>query len=205
MIPLFYALTPAIVAGYFFITKVQILSSKSFMGISVGFLGVMIVSFSTQINFEGTKIWSILLMFTAVFVFAAYTIKSQGLADSLKISPITIAIFICLTTLVLAIPFSFLEIQKSTSITNPTTTMVLSALAVGFLCTGAQQFLTQKSIQLVDATVASIFTYIQPIIGISLAVVFLSESLPLLTLLSGVLVLSGTYLVQLDQKNTQET
>lgn len=202
IVPLLYALTPALTAGYFFAVGKHRISTKSTIGICLGLFGVLLILVGTQTTFEIASPLPFILIIAAVGFFTSFGIASNYKLASKdnNVTPESIAFYLCATTSLLALPLAGYETVQGTAFDQPTLKHLAAALTLGLFGTVLQQLFFQKAIHVSNATVASLFTYIQPLLGVLLAVLLLSEPLPLLTIGGGLMVLWGAYMAQQPTK-----
>jgi drug/metabolite transporter (DMT)-like permease len=196
--PLIYAATPLLTALYASRKKVETISKVTFKGMIIGLGGVALIIIlplltnngNQQLSFKGN-----LLIFTAVLAFTAYGILSKKQSEKLGVSPIALTFYFSLFGLLLSFPFAFNELNSGMIIWSKIGVMHwLSAIAVGVTGTTLFYLVYQNAVKSGGATAASLFTYLQPIVGILLPVIILGETITIPFIIGAVLAIYGVQL-----------
>lgn len=195
---LIYTTTPFVVAilGKLFIQEK--LTLKKTLGITIGFIGVLVISVYPLLRVGQTQIGGLvgnLLVFAAVLCWSGYTISSRYLLRDGKYTPITLSsvtIFVSMLIfglLTLIIPHR--DIGEGLSSTS-------NLLLIGYLSvfmTVGVFLLYQWVIKNSSAVIASLHTYIQPVFGVILAMLILAESFTTEYLFGSMLIAVGLIIV----------
>jgi drug/metabolite transporter (DMT)-like permease len=191
MTPLFTAL---VVWGW----MKEKLSTRKWIGISVGIIGVAILVGWSPIPFTSEVIIAILLsiLSTVSYGFAGvYAKKSFG-----GVPPLSVAFGQQMGATLLLIPFTLFNIPKTTSVITPI--VALSVVGVALFCTAIGYLLYFYLIASVGPTKTLSVTFMIPMFGMIWGVVFLNEQITLGMIVGLLVILSSIFLIS-DIKNNQ--
>lgn len=181
--PLIYAATPLLTALVLSKLKTEKISKNTMKGIAVGLLGVTTIIILPLITSNSSQQLSLkgnLMIFVAMLAFMIYGILSKNKQKEIGASPAALTFYFSFFSMLIAIPFSLNELRlglitwSSIGINH-----WMSAIAVGLFGTTLFYLAYQFAIKKGGATAASLFTYIQPIVGIALPVMLLGETISL--------------------------
>ncbi|OGD60715.1 hypothetical protein A3I57_01485 [Candidatus Beckwithbacteria bacterium RIFCSPLOWO2_02_FULL_47_23] len=202
--PLLYAATPLLTALYLSRKKLETISKNTLLGIIIGFAGVVIIivlpllinNGNQQLSFKGN-----LLIFAAVIAFTIYGIMSKNQSVKINASPVALTFYFSLFGLLFSLPLAINELNLGLIIWNRVLfSHWLSAITAGVTGTTLFYLVYQQAIKSGGATAASLFTYLQPIVGIVLPIIMLGETITLPFVVGAVLAVFG---VQLANKNNK--
>lgn len=176
-----------------FLLKEQLIKSRIF-GVLLGFLGALfLVLFNDQLhaNAPNIPLGNMLFVINAGS-FALYLVFVRPLSQ--KYHPIHLLKWLFLIGLVVCFPVTWSEFQEVNWSTMP-----LSALwRIGYVVVGTT-FLTYLfnifALKTLKASTVSVFTYLQPVMGIMFAIVVGADRLTAVGVFSCLAVLLGVYLV----------
>lgn len=204
--PLIYAATPLMTAIYASCNRLEKISHKTIQGIIVGLTGVIMVvvlpllanNDKQQLSFKGN-----LLIFIAMLAFTAYGIMSKKKSEKNNASPIALTFYFSLFGLLFSLPPAISEFNTGMIIWNQVMfSHWFSAIAAGVTGTTLFYLIYQQAIRSGGATAASLFTYLQPVVGILLPVILLGETITLPFIVGAILAITGVQLAM--AKNNQE-
>lgn len=193
--PLIYAATPLFTALYFLFTKQEKVSKQTLRGIFIGLIGVVTIvlmplistNSNQQLSFGGN-----LLIFLAMLAFTSYGILSKNEQEKSEASPVTLTFYFSLLTMIISLPFVIQEWLTNQIVLNQIKSLHwLAAVAIGVLGTTVNYLLYQDIIKKDGATAASLFTYLQPVVGIILPILVLGETISLPFIVGGILAIIG--------------
>jgi len=202
--PLLYAATPLLTALYFSRKKLEKISKNTWLGIIIGFSGVMTIivlpllmnNNNQQLSFKGN-----LLIFIAVIAFTIYGILSKKQSMKIGASPVALTFYFSFFGLLFSLPLSINELNSGMIIWSQVLfSHWLFAITAGVTGTTLFYLIYQQAIKSGGATAASLFTYLQPIVGIVLPIIMLGETITLPFVVGAVLAVFG---VQLANKNNK--
>lgn len=160
-------------------------SWMKFVGITMSIAGVAILS---QVNVDGnpTAIWGNLLMVAAGIVWALYNFVTGKLLS--KYSTMTITYYQMLYGAMLFVPFILLEGKEWQT---PQLVPTGAVLYLG-ICGSMLAFLFyNKGLRKLSASVAVSFLNLVPVVALLLSVIILKESVSIVQLFGGAVVISG--------------
>lgn len=196
--PLIYACTPALTALYMFFVMGTRITQKQVIGILIGLIGVAIIilaplagKVTSAAAFTGNA-----LIFVAAIAFMYYGILSKKFQQHHKVSPLALTFYFSLVTVIAMVPFMLWELTTVNGgaggiIAATEARHLLSAIGIGVLGSGMFYLVYQYAIAAGSELAANLFTYLQPVITILLAVLLLNESIGLPFLIGGILAIIG--------------
>ena len=202
--PLLYAATPLLTALYLSRKKLETISKNTLLGIIIGFAGVVIIivlpllinNGNQQLSFKGN-----LLIFAAVIAFTIYGILSKKQSVEIGASPVALTFYFSFFGLLFSLPLAINELNSGMIIWSRVLfSHWFSAITAGVTGTTLFYLVYQQAIKSGGATAASLFTYLQPIVGILLPVIMLGETITLPFVAGAALAVFG---VQLANKNNK--
>ncbi|MBI2443441.1 MAG: DMT family transporter [Candidatus Levybacteria bacterium] len=163
---------------------------KVIIGTVTSLIGVLIIVLQPIIEkgMDGTVIGNLLFIF-AMFGGVGHTILLRGLAKSY--SALTLTFWSFLIGSVTFIPMMFGEVQTHGFLTNLSNQGLIGILFGAFLSSALAYYLFNLALKYMVASEASIFTYMDPIIAILIAVPLLNESITVTYLIGSALVFLG--------------
>jgi len=193
--PLIYAATPLLTALVLSKQKAEKISKNTMKGIAVGLLGVttiIVLPLITNNDNQQLSLKGNLMIFVAMLAFMSYGILSKKNQKQIGASPVALVFYFSFFSMLIATPFALSELNSGLIIWS--SVMVrhwMSAIAVGVFGTTLFYLLYQFAIKKGGATAASLFTYLQPIVGIALPVMILGETITMPFIVGAVLALIG--------------
>ena len=192
--PLIFAAMPMMTALYLSLVSKQKISFSQVLGIIVGFIGVSMIIllpfFEKQIpisEFTGN-----ILIFGAAIALVAYSLISKDKQSKLNISPLALTFSFSLITFILSIPFASFELLNTgIPVSRVGWPHILSAVEVGVVGTSIFYLAYQYALKLSSALTANLFTYLQPVATIILAVLLLGEKITVPFIIGGILAVIG--------------
>jgi drug/metabolite transporter (DMT)-like permease len=161
------------------------------LGIIIAFFGVALIVSNGFENLSQPNIGDLLMIFDG-FLWAVYTTLGKVMLNNYSAEELTSYAF-SIGTLLL-IPFALYE-----GLVNPFSLSINAILAVVYLsmfCSVFAYVAWYKALSEMNATNVAVFTYLIPLLTAVLAVTLLNEEIGFYTVLGGVVVISGVYLVE---------
>lgn len=167
------------------------LTRQRVAAVALATVGVLVIINPTQASFSSETFRG-----DAAFAFAAVTWglysvlvrKVSGQLDTLLIT-----FFACLGGLMLTVPAAALELPQR-PLGTITTTTILGVLYLGIISTAGAMWLWNRAFALVDASVASLFFFAQPLVGTLLSVLLLGQQMTLNLWIGSALIAAGVLL-----------
>jgi drug/metabolite transporter (DMT)-like permease len=157
----------------------------------VSLLGVLAVIDPRSASLSPDLFWGNIILVGAALTWALYSVLVRLTSHDLPLLPATMVFFA--GGLLLTLPASVIELQR-VPVGNITIGVVLGILYLGVISTALAMFLWNKAFATLEAGVASLTIFAQPVVGAGLGAIFLGEKLTLLYLVGGVLIGLGIWL-----------
>ena len=154
-------------------------------------LGVIAVIDPRTAQFSSNMFLGNLSLVAAALTWALYSVLVRKLTFDLDVLPATM-IFFC-GGLVVSIPAMALEL-RFIPLGEISWGVILGVLYLGVISTALAMYLWNKVFALLEAGVASLTFFAQPVVGAGLGALFLGEHLTLSSIIGGVLIGIGLWL-----------
>ncbi|MCD6396387.1 MAG: EamA family transporter [Spirochaetaceae bacterium] len=176
------------------LSKSEKLILKTVIGILLSFIGISIIILGTNGGFslEGTFAGGVILLIVAEMGFALYTVKAKDLIH--KYSLYQVMFIVILFSFILFLLFSTNQIS-SLNISNISPLAWLGVSFTGIFGTCLGNIFWSKGIENLGSTKTSIYANLPPVFGIAAGFLILKETLSLLQILGGFVIISGVVLV----------
>lgn len=183
--------TPAFVLLFAFWIMKEALTWRRILALGIATIGVLVVIDPTNAKLSPDFFWGNLSLVGAAATWALYSVLIRKVTRSLKPLPVSLVAFI--GGLLMTIPASFWEIQ-STGIGTITMGVVWGVLYLGIISTALAMFLWNYAFATLDASLASLTLFAQPVVGAGLGAWLLGEKLTPLFYAGGVLISLGIWI-----------
>ena len=185
--------TPLIVLFLSCIVGVERLSKMKVIGLLLGLTGALAIIVSSNLNTHARSTTEgNLLILTSACVSAAYMVWFKKLVGKYRIT--TLLRWIYCSSAIVMLPIGAHDII-TTNFAEMDTKIILAALFVLIVPTYLPNLLLNYSLRFVVPTVSSVYSYIQPIVAISLTVIMGLDRPHLDTLLFALVIFVGVGLV----------
>jgi drug/metabolite transporter (DMT)-like permease len=154
-------------------------------------LGVIAVIDPRTAQFSSNMFLGNLSLVAAALTWALYSVLVRKVTFDLEVLPATMVFF--WGGLCISVPAAAWELQVI-PLGEITWAVVLGVLYLGIISTALAMFLWNKAFATLEAGVASLTFFAQPVVGASLGALFLHEQLSLLFLVGGALIGLGLWL-----------
>lgn len=191
-IPLF-----TFVLALFFI-KEEKLNLYRILGITIGFIGVVLIANPFNTNLQDTNVEGVVSIILGSLVIGASFVYAKKFITPLNIhfaALTTYQLGFALLLLLLVTDFNGIE-----SITNDTHVLIGLILGLGLLGTGLAYIIYYYIIEKIGAVNAASVTYIPPIIALIISFLFIGEKITLLDCFSTTLIFAGVFLINKKEK-----
>ena len=192
--PFIYSSVPALTALYLYFVSGVRASIKQVLGILLGLAGVGIIILLPLAG-KGAQISSVgnLFIFIAAITFMYYGIVSKRYQGKQAVSPLALTFYMCVVTLIAMLPLSIWELTAADGGLRSMVELrhVLAGVATGVLGTGMFYLVYQWALAAGNELAAALFTYIQPVATVLMAMLFLGEQIGLWFVVGGVLAVIG--------------
>ncbi|AOY16702.1 hypothetical protein BGI23_16150 [Bacillus sp. ABP14] len=187
--------TPAFIVIFAAIILKEKLTARRLLSTIIATIGVIIV-IGWDIEIGSYFIGTIILVGAAI-TWALLSIYVK--IASARFSSLVITTYAIFFSLFFITPFMVWEFQ-SNPIEHMTLYVILGVLYLGIVSTAAAFFLWNKGLELVDASIGSLFFFFQPIIGSLLGWLLLNETLNSNFFIGGILIICSVFITTFEKK-----
>ncbi|MED2984544.1 DMT family transporter [Bacillus thuringiensis] len=187
--------TPAFMVIFAALILKEKLTARRLLSTIIATIGVIIV-IGWDIEIGSYFIGTIILVGAAITwaLLSIYVKTASARFSSLVIT--TYAIFFSLFFIT---PFMIWELQAA-SIGTVNTYVILGVLYLGIVSTAGAFFLWNKGLELLDASIGSLFFFFQPIVGSLLGWLLLNETLNSNFFIGGILIICSVFITTFEKK-----
>lgn len=185
------AATPAFVFLFAWLLLGERISRLRLAALAISTLGVLVVIGPGQAQLDGDLWLGNLLLLGAAVTWALYSVLVRKATQRVDSLPFSLIAF--LGGMFVAVPAAGVELQTQTigTIDIP---IVLGILYLGIISTAVAAYLWNKAFEVLDAGVAALTFFAQPLVGAMLGAWLLGEQLTATFLAGGALILLGLWL-----------
>jgi drug/metabolite transporter (DMT)-like permease len=183
--------TPAFVYLFALLILKEKMGRRRFWALLISTMGVLAVLDPRQAALDGELWRGNLVLLGAALTWALYSVLVRKVTQSVPVLTVTLVAFV--GGLVVAIPLGLRELTSQViGPLNPG--IIAGVLYLGLVSTAMAALLWNKAFEQLDAGVASLTFFAQPLVGAGLGVVLLGETLNPLFVIGSFLILFGIYL-----------
>ncbi|WP_166703285.1 DMT family transporter [Bacillus albus] len=187
--------TPAFMVIFAAIILKEKLTARRLLSTIIATIGVIIV-IGWDIEIGSYFIGTIILVGAAI-TWALLSIYVK--IASARFSSLVITTYAIFFSLFFITPFMLWELQ-STSIETVNTYVILGVVYLGIVSTAGAFFLWNKGLELMDASIGSLFFFFQPIVGSLLGWLLLNETLNINFFIGGILIICSVFITTFEKK-----
>ncbi|ADY22555.1 DMT family transporter [Bacillus paranthracis] len=187
--------TPAFIVIFAAIILKEKLTARRLLSTIIATIGVIIV-IGWDIEIGSYFIGTIILVGAAI-TWALLSIYVK--IASARFSSLVITTYAIFFSLFFITPFMVWEFQ-SNPIEHMTLYVILGVLYLGIVSTAGAFFLWNKGLELMDASIGSLFFFFQPIIGSLLGWLLLNETLNSNFFIGGILIICSVFITTFEKK-----
>ncbi|MFL0488229.1 EamA/RhaT family transporter [Bacillus sp. AFS054943] len=187
--------TPAFMVIFAALILKEKLTARRMLSTIIATIGVIIV-IGWDIEIGSYFIGTIILVGAAI-TWALLSIYVK--IASVRFSSLVITTYAIFFSLFFITPFMILEFQ-SNPISHMNMYVLLGVLYLGIISTAGAFFLWNKGLQLMDASIGSLFFFFQPIVGSLLGWFLLNETLNSNFFIGGILIICSVLITTLEKK-----
>lgn len=191
------AATPAFVYLFARLLLGERITRPRLIALLISTLGVLAVVSPGQTKLDSDLWLGNLLLVGAAFTWALYSVMVRQSTRQIDIFSFSLIAF--LGGLFLAIPAAALELQGE-SVGPLSIGIIAGILYLGIVSTAVSAYLWNRAFQLLEAGVASLTFFAQPLVGTALGVAFLGEELTPLFLAGATLILLGLWMASREDR-----
>jgi drug/metabolite transporter (DMT)-like permease len=183
--------TPAFVLIFAALILKERISFRRLLSLGLASTGVVIVLDPHNARLSPDLFLGNLSLVAAALTWALYSVLIRRMTRDLAVLPVSLLTF--LGGLPLTIPVAMLELKVS-GMDTLSLGVILGILYIGIISTGLAMFLWNTAFARLEAGVASLTFFAQPVVGAGLGALLLGEQLTPLFLIGGVLIGLGLVL-----------
>ncbi|EEK88728.1 DMT family transporter [Bacillus cereus] len=187
--------TPAFMVIFATLILKEKLTARRLLSTIIATIGVIIV-IGWDIEIGSYFIGTIILVGAAI-TWALLSIYVK--IASIQFSSLVITTYAIFFSLFFITPFMIWELQTS-SIGTVNTYVILGVLYLGIVSTAGAFFLWNKGLELIDASIGSLFFFFQPIVGSLLGWLLLNETLNSNFFIGGILIICSVLITTFEKK-----
>lgn len=191
--------SPAFILFFAWLLLRERLTTIRIAAVTLASIGVLIILDLSKFDLSSQKFIGNLALAGAAVTWALYSVLVRKV--SADYGTVTITFFALLGGLCLTLPAGVLELQTET-IKPITTGVVLGILYLGVISTAVAMFLWNRAFALVEASIASLFFFAQPLVGVVLSNLLLNQPITPELILGGALIIAGVLLSMLRLNRT---
>ncbi len=183
--------TPAFVLVFAALLLKERITLRRLMALSLATIGVVVVLDPRQARLSPDLFWGNMSLVGAAITWALYSVLVRKVTRGLPVLSVSLVCF--LGGLPLTVPVSAWEFSV-TGIGSITLGVAAGILYVGIISTGLAMYLWNLAFARLEAGVASLAFFAQPVVGAGLGAWLLGETITPLFLLGGVMIAAGLVL-----------
>ncbi|AKR10244.1 membrane protein [Bacillus thuringiensis] len=187
--------TPAFMVIFAALILKEKLTARRLLSTIIATIGVIIV-IGWDIEIGSYFIGTIILVGAAI-TWALLSIYVK--IASIQFSSLVITTYAIFFSLFFITPFMICELQTA-SIGTVNTYVILGVLYLGIVSTAGAFFLWNKGLELLDASIGSLFFFFQPIVGSLLGWLLLNETLNSNFFIGGILIICSVLITTFEKK-----
>ncbi|WP_242315985.1 DMT family transporter [Bacillus cereus group sp. BfR-BA-01355] len=187
--------TPAFMVIFAALILKEKLTARRLLSTIIATIGVIIV-IGWDIEIGSYFIGTIILVGAAI-TWALLSIYVK--ITSIQFSSLVITTYAIFFSLFFITPFMIWELQAA-SIGTVNTYVILGVLYLGIVSTAGAFFLWNKGLELLDASIGSLFFFFQPIVGSLLGWLLLNETLNSNFFIGGILIICSVLITTFEKK-----
>lgn len=197
--------SPAFIAIFAYWLLRERLTPARIVALIIATVGVVIVVFDPAgIRLGSDVLWGNVALFGAAVTWGLYSVLVKR-ATTQGIPTLTITVMAPAGGLLVAVPMALWELtvggeQLGKIVSALTPNLIGGILFLGIICTALAVYLWNKAFEILDATVASLLFFAQPIVGAVLSAWLLKEPLGLQFFVGGGLILLAVLVVSFERR-----
>ena len=184
--------TPAFVLIFAAILIGEKISFRRLVALGMSTVGVIVILDPRNARLSPQLFFGNLSLIGAALTWALYSVLVRKVTRGLAVLPVSFVVF--LGGLLLTVPTSIVELQYI-PIGTVNTSVIWGILYLGIVSTGLAMFLWNLAFARLEAGLASLTFFAQPVVGAGLGVLLLGENLTPLFVLGGVMIGIGLIIV----------
>lgn len=178
------------------------LNLNKIFGAIISFLGIFLVFSSGKgISFSSSTLLGDLLILINSISWAFFTVLGKRLVD--KYEPFVVISYIYIYATITMSPIIFTS-DFITSVKKAPSGTWLAVFYLAIFCSVYGFYMWYKGIKIIGAARTAMFNYINPVVAVTIGILFLKETWTFYTLFGGILVFIGVYIVTTKRQSQQQ-
>ncbi|RAL26965.1 DMT family transporter [Thermoflavimicrobium daqui] len=187
--------TPAFMVLFAWIILKEALTARKILSLVLATIGVIfIVGYNPYL---GTYFWGSIILVGAAITWALLSVYVK--VASLRFSTLVITTYAIGFAVIFTIPWMVWEL-KTHPLVLESSSVILGILYLGIVATAGAFFLWNKGLELMDASIGSLFFFFQPVVGAFLGWFVLHEELNSNFFMGGFFILMGVLVVTIQPR-----
>ena len=183
----------ALLGLFFFKEKLSVLKVTGIIIATLGLL--MLVGNGNPTNIDLVKNKGDLLVLASAFTWGIYSMVNKKI--SLNYSPVMTILYLFIMMAIIIIPFTIND-SSIKSVVNLSAVGWIAILFLGLLCSGVAYVIWAYALREMESAKVGAYLYFEPFVTVIAARILLREDITLFTILSGLIITAGVFLVNKD-------
>jgi drug/metabolite transporter (DMT)-like permease len=192
--------SPAFILLFAFLILHEQITVRKIVAVVLATIGVLVILDLSQIDLSSATLRGNLALAIAALTWGLYSVLVR--LASRKVDSLMFSFLVPVGGLLLTIPAASVELGTR-PIGTITVGTILGVLYLGIISTAVAMFLWNRAFALVDASVASLFFFAQPLVGTLLGVLVLDQQMTP-SLWIGSILIAGSVLLSLSRERAAE-
>ena len=167
------------------------LTGQRIVAVALATIGVIVIIDPANADFSSDTFYGDAVLALAALTWGLYSVLVRKVSD--RLDTLIVTFFAFLGGLLLTIPAAALELPQR-PIGQITLEIILGILYLGVVSTAGAMWMWNRSFALVDASVASLFFFAQPLVGTLLSVLLLNQQMTINLWIGSILIAGGVLL-----------
>jgi drug/metabolite transporter (DMT)-like permease len=189
--------TPAFVLIFAAVLLGERITLRRFLALAIASIGVLAVIDPRTAQLNPDMFWGNLSLIAAALTWALYSVLVRKITRRLDV--LTVSLIAFSGGLPVSIPLGIREIAQQ-GIGEITPGIIAGILFLGIISTALAMYLWNTAFAILDAGVASLTFFAQPVVGTALGIVFLHENIGPLFIPGGILIGIGLVMASLESQ-----
>jgi drug/metabolite transporter (DMT)-like permease len=194
--------SPAFILLFAFLILREKLTLQRIAAVVLATIGVSVIIDLSKANFGSDTFLGDIALCVAAVTWGLYSVLVRRV--SADFDTLVVTAFAFCGGLLLTLPASVIELS-SRPIGQITTETILGILYLGIVSTAVAMWLWNRAFALVDASIASLFFFAQPVVGAFLSVLLLNQQITPNLWIGGLLIAVGVLLSIVPSRKAAET
>lgn len=186
-------ISPVFIAIFGFLFFKEKMTLTNILGMLIAFFGLLLlIGKGNPFRIGFVSHLGDLLVVASTITWAIYSIVNKKI--SLNFSPMMTILYLFAAMLIIILPFT-INANDISAVAHLSIKGLIAILFLGIFCTGMAYVLWSQSLNELDASKVGAFLYVEPFVTVFSSWLILNETIGIITILSGVIILVGVMLV----------